>query len=83
MVAGGSMSLIFHNAYYYISLFMECFYICMRLSDLFERVSSVYHRFQFSGFNDLLQSNKSFEFLSAEPYTDTYFPLGFNKCFTG
>ena len=45
----------------HIALFVSLFYIAMCFSHLFQRIASVDHRFEFSGFNQLCQEGKVFD----------------------
>jgi len=45
------------NSYDYISLFVSCFDIPVRLDHLFQRIASINDRFKFSILNKLFEEN--------------------------
>jgi hypothetical protein len=48
----------------YISLFVTCFDITVRLDDLFQRIASINDRFYLPRLNELCKKDKIFDFLT-------------------
>ena len=52
--------IVMFYSYNYVPLFVPCFDIPVSLNNLFQRIASVYNRFQLSRFNKLLKENQIF-----------------------